>query len=134
MGLVCENYFHEVVHIYLNKLFPASQLVEGLAVFYGGSLGHDLKWHLTRLNDYLNQHPEINLNDLEKFLYTDNYTNPSSAIQGLLCYIAYQKGGLEGLKKLMSYDDTYVAIEKEFGIKKDGLNKYLRQQIKVYKN
>jgi hypothetical protein len=133
-GGLGENYFHEVVHIYLNKLFPKSQLVEGLAVFYGGSLGHNLKWHLTRLNDYLNQHPEINLNDLEKFWYMDNYTNPNSTIQGLLCYIAYQKGGLESLKKLMSHEDTYVAVEKSFGIKKDGLNKFLRQQINSNKN
>jgi hypothetical protein len=133
-GGLGENYFHEVVHIYLNKLFPKSPLVEGLAVFYGGSMGHDLKWHLTRLNDYLNQHPEINLNDLKKFYYMDNFTNPNSTLRGLLCYIAYKNGGLDKLKKLMSYKDTYSAIEKEFGIKKDGLNEYLRQQINANKN
>jgi hypothetical protein len=133
-GGLGENYFHEVVHIYLNRLFPKSSLVEGLAVFYGGSFGHDLKWHLTRLNDYLNQHPEINLNDLEKFNYMDNSTNPYSTIPGLLCYTAYKNGGLDKLKKLISHGDTYMAIEKEFGIKKDGLNKYLRQQINANKN
>jgi hypothetical protein len=133
-GGLGENYFHEVVHIYLNSLFPKSSLVEGLAVFYGGSMGHDLKWHLIRLNDYLNHHPDINLNDLEKFWYMDNLTNPNSTIKGLLCYIAYQKGGLEKLKKLMSHEDTYTAIEKEFGINKDGINKYLRQQISANKN
>jgi hypothetical protein len=132
-GGLGENYFHEVVHIYLNKLFPKSSLVEGLAAFYGGSMGHDLKWHLTRLNDYLNHHTEINLNDLEKFWYMDNLTNPNSTIQGLLCLMAYKNGGLDKLKKLMSYQDTYIAIEKEFGIKRDVLNEYLRRQINANK-
>jgi hypothetical protein len=130
-GGLGENYFHEVVHIYLNKLFPKSSLVEGLAVFYGGSMGHDLKWHLTRLNDYLNHHTEINLNDLEKFWYMDNLTNPNSTILGLLCLMAYKNGGLDKLKRLMSYQDTYIAIEKEFGIKRNVLNEYLRQQINL---
>jgi hypothetical protein len=133
-GGLGENYFHEVVHLYLNSLFPKSSLGEGLAVFYGGSMGHGLKWHLRRLDDYLYQHTEIDLNNLEKFNYMDNYTNPNSTIQGLLCYMAYQKGGLDKLKKIMSYNDIYSAIEKEFGIKKDGLNAFLRQQININKN
>ena len=130
-GGLGENYFHEIVHIYLNRLFPNSSLVEGLAVFYGGSLGHNLKWHLARLNDYLNQHQEINLNDFKNFRYLDNFTNPNSTIQGLLCYLAFKKGGLDKLKQLMSYHDIYIAIEKEFGITKDGLNKFLREQINL---
>lgn len=133
-GGLGENYFHEVVHIYLNNLFPKSQLLDGLAVLYGGSMGHELKWHLARLDDYLNHHPETDLYDLEKFRYMDNFTNPGSTIQGLLCYMAYQKGGLEKLKKLMSYEDTYTAVEKEFGVNRAGINKYLRQQIHANKN
>jgi hypothetical protein len=133
-GGLGENYFHEVVHLYLNRQFPKSPLVEGLAVFYGGSMGHDLKWHLTRLSDYLSQHTEINLNDLEGFYYMDNFTNPNSAIQGLICYLAYKEGGLKKLKKLMSHADIYTALEKEFSIKKGNLNEYLRQQINANKN
>lgn len=66
--------------------------------------------------------------------YMDNFTNPNSTIQGLMCCLAYKKGGLNKLKKLMSYEDTYIAIEKEFSIKRDGLNEYIRQQINVNKN
>ncbi len=133
-GGLGENYFHEMVHIYLNRLFPNSPLTEGLAVFYGGSLGHDLKWHLTRLDEYLHQHSEINLSELDKFWFMDNFTNPNSSIQGLLCTIAFKKGGLDKLKNLMSQENTYVAIEKELGVKRDGLNQYLRKQISEYKN
>ena len=128
-GGLGENYFHEIVHIYLNKLFPTSPLIEGLAVFYGGSLGHDLQWHLAKLADYLSQHPEIKLNELENFTYLDNTTNPNSTIQGLLCYLAYKKGGVNALKQLMLYSDIYIAVEAVFAVKKDKLDGWLREQL-----
>jgi hypothetical protein len=133
-GGLGENYFHEVVHIYLNPMFPNSPLREGLAVFYGGSMGHDLKWHLKRLDDYLDRHKEINPDDLYRLRYMDNWTNPGSTIEGLLCYLAYKNGGLVRLKKFMSYDDIYMVIEKEFDVKKEGLDKFLREQIHLNRN
>src|SRR6202000_1377608 len=80
-----ERYFHEVVHIYLNRLHPASPLNEGLAVMYGGSVGHELSWHIKRLNEYLQAHKEISLEHPEDFYYLDNYTNPYYTIRGMLC-------------------------------------------------
>ena len=133
-GGIGENYFHEVVHVYLNKLFPNSPLLEGLAVFYGGSMGQGLKWHLVRLNDYLKQHPELDLNEYEKFWFMDNFTNPKGTIQGLLCYIAYKNGGIEMLKELMAYDNFDTAIENVFKIKRNELNKFLREQIDLNNN
>lgn len=132
-GGLGEDYFHEVVHLYLNPLFPSSPLLEGLAVFYGGSLGHDLGWHLRRLDAHLAQHPEIDLDKWENFWYLDNFTNPNSAIQGLLCHLAYQQGGLAKLKKLMSYQSVNQAITQEFGVKPGGLNPFFREQIKLLK-
>lgn len=130
-GGLGENYFHEVVHIYLNHLFPSSPLQEGLAVFYGGSMGHSLKWHLAKLNQYLNEHPEIDLTDFRKLYYMDNFTNPRSTIQGLLCDLAYKKGGVDELKRLMTYKNLDTAIETEFNVKKNNLNDFLRSQIKL---
>lgn len=133
-GGLGENYFHEVVHIYLNPLFPKSPLLEGLAVFYGGSMGKELGWHITRLNNYLNQHPEIDLTDFESFWHMDNYTNPNSTIKGLICDLAYEKGGLVKLKSLLSHDDINMAIVKEFNIQKEEIGKFLRGEIKVNAN
>lgn len=124
-----ENYFHEVVHIYLNRHFPKSPLVEGLAVFYGGSLGKDLLWHLKRLNTYLIQHPEIDLNQLEGFWKMDNYTNPASTIEGMLCLMAFKKGGLDGLKKLLSHGSMNKVFKEEFDVKANELNTWLRKNI-----
>ena len=127
-----ENYFHEVVHIYLNRLFPQSPLNEGLAVFYGGSLGHLLGWHIKRVNEYLQQRKSIDLNNPGDFYYLDNFTNPGSTIQGLLCMMAYDKGGIEGLKRSMRYTSLDDLLLKEYGVEKGGWNAFLRKQISDY--
>ena len=111
-----ENYFHEVVHLYLNRLFPQSPLKEGLAVYYGGSLGHDLLWHVKRVSQYLDSHPDINLNRPEDFYYMDTYTNPLSTLHGLICYIVYQKDGIAGLKRVMSYSSFDELFSKEYHV------------------
>jgi hypothetical protein len=131
-GGLGENYFHEVVHVYLNRLYPNSPLLEGLAVFYGGSMGKPLKWHLKRVDDYLQRHPEADLNKLEDFWYTDPYTNPGSAIYGLIVDLIYQRGGLNGVKRVMSYTSLEETFEKEFYVKKGDWNNYLRKAIAKY--
>lgn len=124
-----ENYFHEIVHIYLNPIHPKSPLNEGLAVFYGGSMGKDLSWHVQRVKAYLKNHPEINLNKPEDFYFMDNYTNPLSTIQGLLCSLIYKKDGVHGLKRLMDYTNMQDVYEKEFSLSLKDLNKGLRTLI-----
>ena len=127
-----EDYFHEVVHLYLNPLYPHAPLIEGLAAFYGGSLGHDLQWHLKRLDTYLHQHPEIDLNNIDNFYYMDNYTNPLSTIQGLMCLMAYKKDGTTGLKRTMNYHTFSALLKKEYGIDNKSWNTFLRDKIAEY--
>jgi len=124
-----ENYFHEVVHVYLNRLYPRSPLKEGLAVFYGGSMGHELYWHIKRLDQYLQQHKEINLDKLDDFYYMDNYTNPYGTIVGMLCLDAYHRNGIEGLKHIMSYTSIDDILLQEFGVGRGGWDIFLRKMI-----
>ncbi|PRY48033.1 hypothetical protein B0I27_11720 [Arcticibacter pallidicorallinus] len=131
-GGLGENYFHEVVHVYLNRLHPQSPLIEGLAVFYGGSMGRPVSWHLKRVNQYLEQHPEVDLNNLEDFWYTDPYTNPGSAIHGMICHLIYDKGGFQALKKAMTYTALEDIFEKELHVAKGEWNRYLRAAIARY--
>lgn len=70
-----ENYFHEIVHVYLNRLYPKSPLKEGVAAFYGGSMGHSLKWHLKKVDAYLEEHQEANLNNIEDYYEQKNKKN-----------------------------------------------------------
>jgi len=127
-----ENYFHEVVHVYLNRHYPQSPLREGLAVFYGGSLGHDLKWHLKRLDAFLEQNKGIDLNMLDSFYDMDNYTNPYSTICGMLCMNAYIKSGIAGVKRIMTYTSMDEIFEKEYGVGRGGWNVFLRKMISDY--
>lgn len=124
-----ENYFHEFVHVYLNRLHPKSPLNEGLAVYYGGSMGKPLKWHIQRLKNYLNNHKEIDLNKYDDFGYLDNFTNPDSAIKGMLCNIVFKKDGMIGLKRLAAYESMDEVFEKEFKFDLKNLNKELRELI-----
>lgn len=124
-----EDYLHEVVHVYLNRLFPLSPLNEGLAVFYGGSMGHDLRWHLARLNTWLQQHPETDLNNMNDFYYMDHYTNPKSTIQGLLCLMAYEKGGLAAIRRTMGYHSFTQLLQQEYGVAANEWNTFLRKEI-----
>jgi len=113
-----ESHFHEIVHIYLNKKYPDSPLKEGIAVYLGGSLGHELKWHLEKLNTFIKNNPETNIHNPRSFYYLDETTNPQYAIQGLLCYLAYQSGGTDELKKLMEYNTMKKIYTDYFNVTK----------------
>lgn len=128
-GGLGENYFHEVVHLYLNHLYPKSPLQEGLAVLYAGSMGHQIKWHLKRVSQYLTDHPKADLSKVDDFWYTDPFTNPGSAIQGMICDVVYKKDGIAGLKRLMQYTSYKDIFEKEFDVKTTELNMFLRKMI-----
>jgi hypothetical protein len=124
-----ENYFHEVVHLYLNNLYKQSPLVEGIAVFYGGSMGKSLKWHLARLKTYLRANPAIDLNKLDEFWYMDNFTNPNSTIKGMLCRMAFERDKIDGLKRIMTYESMEEIFLNEFNVKKGEWNDFLRRSI-----
>lgn len=124
-----ENYFHEVVHLYLNRLYKESPLVEGLAAFYGGSMGRSLEWHLGRLKAYLKENPSIDLNKLEEFWYMDNFTNPNGTIKGMLCRMAFKKDKINGLKRIMTYKSMEEIFLNEFNVKKGEWNDFLRASI-----
>ncbi len=111
-----ENYFHEVVHIYLNKLFPKSPLQEGLAHFYGGSMGRPLAYHKNKLIRHLIAHPELRVDSIDNLPKPGNYTNQYSTVQAILCADAFAKDGLQGLKRIMQYETMEAILREEYGI------------------
>jgi len=127
-----ENYFHEVVHLYLNPVFPDSPLLEGIATFYGGSIGKSYKTDLMKLSQYLENHPATNLSDPSQFYYLDEETNPQYAIQALICYLVFEKKGVKGLRELLAIPGMEEVYRKEFGVEPAGQNQFLREQIAVF--
>jgi len=128
-----EDYFHEVVHLYLNPQFEDSPLGEGLATFYGGSKGKSLNWHLRYLNEYLQKHPELDLNSFSNAdfqgLNVDHNSNMTYTLQGLLCLLAYQKNGPSGLKRIMTYSSLQDIFSKEFNIQAGQWNSFIRNTL-----
>jgi hypothetical protein len=133
-----EWYPHEFVHLYVNPLFPNAHMyfLEGYAALLGGSRGHELSWHIKRMNQYLEEHPDLDLNNLLEFGHFDAITDPKYVFGGFLCDMALRKGGLSALKQLMSYgsrdQDFYMAVEGLFGVKQQGLNKFIRTGLREY--
>lgn len=132
-----EYYPHEIVHQYINPHFINSAhhvFIEGFASICGGTIGKPVQWHIKRLDKYLDEHPELNLNDLLEFYEMDTSTNPQYVYGAVFCRMALEKGGFEEVKKLFNYGkedrDFYNALEKEFGIKKEELGKFIRGKIK----
>ncbi len=133
-----EWYPHEFVHVYVNPMFPNAHFyfLEGYAALLGGSRGHDLSWHVRRMQQYLNDHPELDLNDLLGFWHFDPQTDPKYVFGGLLCRLALDKGGMSTLRRLFSFGqkekDFYDAIEAVFGVKQQELNRFIRTKLAAY--
>lgn len=136
--VVGEDYYHEITHILLDKLPNSGIFHLGLTVYWGGEqahLGKPLIFHIQRVNNYLKEHPEIDLSDFENsFAQMDEYTSPHYIIAAIFCHLAIKQGGFEKLKRLLSYgsDNTYYAIEKEFRIPQKNLNRFLRKEIEYF--
>ncbi len=137
-GGMDEWYPHEFVHVYINPLFPKAHnyFLEGYAALIGGSKGHDLSWHMKRMQTYLEEHPELNLNNLLAFWHFDAATDPQYVFGGLICKLVLQEHGMDGLKRLFSFgkeeEDFYRAIESLLGVKQEELNSFLRENLAEY--
>ncbi len=135
-GGLGEYYPHEVFHAEIEEHYPNKHywVSEGIATFLGGSRGHSLDWHLKRTHTYLEQHSEINLNNLLDLINLDEFTSYHYSLGGLIVKKVYEKGGWDMIKAFMnsgkSNNDYYHAIEKYLGIKRNNLNAYLRQELK----
>ena len=127
-----ENCFHEVVHLYLNPLYPKTPLKEGIATFYGGSINKSYKEDLVRLHHFIENKPAINIADHSTFYYMDEQTIPKYVIQAFICQLIYNKKGVKGLKKLLEIDSLDNIYKKEFGIEPENQNAFLRKEIKKY--
>ncbi len=155
-----ENYLHEIIHILLKDFdrgnYPFFE--EGIACFFGGHVGHDYAFHAKRLKEYLQKNDWIDLSEnLEGYykndttphsykklsdtpynsltFYGDEQTNYVYIIHAVLCDMAFRQGGYAKVKEmfLQKADNQkafYQVIENELGIKREDVNKYIRDFLK----
>ncbi len=132
-----ENYEHEIVHL-INNFFPNAHglFLNGLSDYFGENdikLGISITEHFKRMDNYLQRHPEINLNKLDTFYQMDGVTSPSYFLGIILCHLCIEKGGINLLKEALVYgnsdDDLYRFIDQKLNIKRNDINKSFRKII-----
>lgn len=138
-----EYYPHELVHLYVSQWLGAEHskshvwFNEGLATYLGGSRGKSLEWQLAVLKTYLNSEPKPDLSNLFKLkMKIGISTNMDYAIGGLICKLAYEKGGIRALKELLtvgkSNDDFYRGIEMVLGVSKEDFPDFIYREMQKY--
>ncbi|MCB0761382.1 MAG: hypothetical protein KDC12_07675, partial [Flavobacteriales bacterium] len=110
-------------------------ITEGLATYLGGSRGMSLDWHIRRTTTYLNEHPEIDLNNKLELDNLDAHTSFHYVLGGLVVQRVFEDGGWEMLKDFMNSGTTdeeyYRAIEQYLGVRRSDLNSYIRKQLNL---
>ena len=131
-----ENCPHELIHLLINPKWPNAHLwfIEGFATYFGESRGKDLDWHLNNFKKYYLAHPTEDFTGLLSKNNIDAISDYRYLIGGLFVKMTYEKGGTESVNRLMRYEDTdegfYIALEKELGIKKEGINQFFKEYFK----
>jgi len=124
-----ENYLHEILHLYLNPFYQKSPVNHGLVYYWGGGIMGSYTQMIHRLDDYLRKYPETDLTDYDKLISKDRLLHIDHAINAMLCKRVYEKEGVKGLKRLLSYPDLESLYLKEYKLSKNERNEFLRKMI-----
>ncbi len=125
-----EYFPHELIHLLINPTWPKAHtwFIEGFATYFGESRGKSLDWHLNNFKNYYLAHPMEDYSDLLSKRNIDDISGFQYVIGGLFVKLAYEKGGAEAVKRLMTFEDNdtgfYQALEMVLGIKKEGINQF----------
>ena len=139
-GYGSEYYPHELVHHYLPYWLETANInfwfSEGLCTFLGGSQGKDLEWHIEILKEYV-YNEKLDLSDLNTLpsMFGDS-TGREYVIGGLICKLAYEKGGMDAVKDLLlsgDHDESfYEGINFVLGVEKKDFPEYLMKELEKY--
>jgi len=134
------NHYHEITH-FINTFYPKANglLLTGLSAYISGDKAHygkALEYHIKRIDNYLKEHPEIDLSNPFDFYFMDEETNPQYVIGALLCDIIIEKKDKEGLLKVFEKYDTDEELlnylNKEILNDNESLNDVLRERIHTF--
>ena len=131
-----EYFPHELIHLMINPTWPKAHgwFIEGFATYFGESRGKSLDWHLNNFKNYYLAHPTEDYSDLLSKRNIDDISDFRYVIGGLFVKLAYEKGGAEAVKRLMTFEDNdtgfYKALEMVLGIKKEGINQFFTAYFK----
>ncbi len=130
-----EWYPHEIVHIILYNAIdhPYSRIAgEGYATYVGGTGGESLDEALKITARFYEKHPERNVMDDLANDYRLGSMSVIYSIGGLICRLAEQRMGFEGIRQLFSDSDFYAVVEKVLMVKKKDFQEYVRSELMRY--
>lgn len=149
-----ENNSHEFIHILINDIRKKDTKFfdEGVCCYFGDHQSLSYSFHVLRLKNFLNNNPKVNLsldlttayktfdnqytsdtnsqeNNMKTWMVSDS-TNYSYMIMATICDIAFRQGGYDKVKRMIidakDGEEMYGVIEKYLGIKRQDVNKYIR--------
>lgn len=129
-------YPHEIVHLYTESLTAHSWFEEGIATYFGGSMGCSLEEHLRVLAIEVDQ---LDFSTIPTYHYYSQWTNIKYAIGGLFVKLALEEyGGRKSLDVLLNSGKTeadfFKAIHTVFEIDKAGIEAFIKDKLKAYNN
>lgn len=134
------NYEHELVHI-INDYYPdCNELIKiGLSAYIStgksGHLGKPIAFHIRRVNEYLQKHPEISMEHFTGFNTLDDHTNPQYSNGSIIIHSLLAKGGLplllQCMKETKTDDALYAFVKKHLLSGKENFDYYMRQQYQL---
>ncbi|MBL1279751.1 MAG: hypothetical protein COA33_005740 [Fluviicola sp.] len=130
-----EYYPHELLHLLINSKWENAHLWfnEGFVTYFGQSRGKDLDWHIAKLKQHIDSHPEFSFSNLLDLRSLDDRTDYRYVIGGLFIKIAYEKGGSALVEKLMSggksKNNFYDSLSTVFGVQKENVDSFIKEEI-----
>lgn len=128
-------YPHEIVHLYTESYDAHTWFEEGVATYYGGSMGCSLEEHLRVIAFDINS---LDFSTIPTYQYYSQWTNIKYAIGGLFIKLAIEEyGGRKSVDVLLNSGKTegdfYKAIYTVFKVDKTGLDPFIKEKLKVFK-
>ena len=138
-----DDQMHEIIHSAFHPEFPGSYTLfqEGIATYYGGSVGKKFYNLVFQLNDFIDNNPNVdlsNIRDLNAVL--EDGTNHFYTVGALLIDYALSIGGADMVVALFRHriinqsksDDPFDATNEILGLEKSQVDTFLRKYVKDY--
>lgn len=133
-----ENYPHEFVHLLFSdvNLKPPKIIIEGVATWLGGpKFNESFEENLKVLSVQIRNNNTISLDDIISFKYRNPFDNNPLYVTGaVICKMAYEKKGAEGVIQLYSckedVDSLKKGLEKVFDAPYNQINDEVIKYIK----
>lgn len=137
-GVNEEGYEHDLLHIYFDDVFDASETYrafeEGIAGFFGGSWGDTYPQIIRQLSDYVDANPQVNLYDAYYGKVKIGIHDIRSMINALLVEELDRKHGFDSLIDVLHCGNDgalyWEKLAKYLPITKDNFTSTIKQLLR----